>query len=80
MPYYIMSTSTKFSRAKARRIQKRIEQIDRQAYFAGPLAIPGNHTTGWLERPADGRNQDNDVSAANAKMAAIVREELGITE
>ena len=76
--YYIYTTTKKFSKAAASRIQKQIKAIDPQAYFAGPMSIPGNRTTGWLERPNDGSNNSN-FQATNAKaMVAIIEKELGV--
>jgi hypothetical protein len=78
MQYYVFSTSAKITKAAAKRIQNRIKAIDNTADFVGPLSIPGSCTTGWIERPNDGRNSYGHVSARNQQMAAIAREELNI--
>jgi len=78
MTYFVFSTSAKITKAAAKRIQKRIKAIDSTADFVGPLALPNSQTTGWIERPNDGRNNQTEVSRRNEHMAAIAREELGI--
>jgi hypothetical protein len=80
MTYFVFSTSTKITKAAAKRIQKRIKAIDSTADFVGPLSIPGSRTTGWIERPNDGTNDHNHVRERNNQMAAIAREELKIAE
>lgn len=78
--YFIFSTKAKVTKAAARRISKAIKEIDDKAEFTGPLSIPGDRTTGWIERPNDGTNDYGDQRARNARMAAIAREELGIED
>lgn len=78
MTHFIFSTSTKITKAAAKRIQKQIKEIDDSADFVGPLDIPGSRTTGWIERPNDGTNGYNHVRARNEQMAAIARKELGL--
>lgn len=78
--YYIFTTTQKFTKAAALRINKQIKAIDSSAEFVGPLSIPGNQTKGWIERPNDGTNDHNGVRERNAQMAAIARRELGIDE
>jgi len=78
--HYIFTTTAKFTKAAGNRIRKAIEEIDNTAEFTGPLSIPGNRTTGWIERPNDGTNDYGHVRARNERMAAIARKELGIEE
>jgi hypothetical protein len=80
MSHYIFTTTTKISRAAAKRIQTRIKAIDASAEFAGPMAIPGSRTTGWIERPNDGTNDYIEVRERNRKMADIAREELKLND
>jgi len=80
MTYFIFTTSTKITKAAAKRIQKRIKAIDSTADFTGPLSIPGSRTTGWIERPNDGTNDYSHVRERNNQMAAIAKEELKIEE
>lgn len=78
--HYLFVTNRKFSKAAAKRINRRIRGIDPSAEFVGPLSIPGSQTKGWLERPNDGTNDYNHVRERNRRMANIAREELGIDE
>ena len=76
--HFLFTTQTKVTKAAAKRINKAIMEIDDSAQFVGPLSIPGNRTTGWIERPNDGTNDYNHVRARNEQMAEIARKELGI--
>jgi hypothetical protein len=76
--YYVFSTTAKFTKAAAKRINKEIKAIDSSAEFIGPLSIPGNQTTGWIERPNDGTNDHNHIAHRNQQIAQIARKELGI--
>lgn len=78
MTYYVFTTTTKVTKAAAKRINNQIKELDPSATFVGPLSIPGNETTGWIERPNDGSNDYNGVRANNASMAEIACRELGI--
>lgn len=73
-PHYVFSTRAKFSKATADAINEQIQQLDPSAEFVGPLSIPGNDTTGWIERPNDGRNDYQDISRRNREMADIARQ------
>lgn len=78
--HFIFTTTKKFSKAQASRIRKAIAKLDETAEFVGPVSIPGNPSTGWLERPNDGTNDHNGVRARNREMADIVKAELNIKE
>ena len=76
--YFLFYTRRKVTKAAAKRINAAIKAIDDSAEFVGPLSIPGNTTTGWIERPNDGTNDLPEVSQRNQQMAEIARKELGI--
>lgn len=54
--FFIASTRRTVTQAAASRIDLAVKAIDPTASFVGPLSIPGNDTTGWIERPNDGTN------------------------
>jgi hypothetical protein len=74
--HYIHITRVKVTQDVADRINERVQAIDPQACFRGPLDIPGSDVGGWLERPNDGTNDYNHVRERNKQLAAIVREEI----
>lgn len=78
MTHYVFTTTAKVTKAAAKRINRAIRAIDDTAEFVGPLAIPGNRTTAWIERPNDGTNDYIEVSQRNQQMAAIARKELDL--
>lgn len=73
MSHYIFTTTANFSKTKSKQINRAIKKIDETAEFVGPLSIPGCKTTGWIERPNDGTNNQNEVSSRNQDMAEIAR-------
>jgi hypothetical protein len=40
------------------------------------VSIPGNHLTGWLVRPNDGRNDHGDMRADNKRAQEIAESML----
>lgn len=72
--YYVYVTNRTFTAATARRIAKRIHAIDPTAEMVGPLSIPGQSSTGLIERPNDGTNDYNAIRQRNQKIAAIARD------
>lgn len=78
MTHYVFTTTTEVTKAAANRIQKQIKAIDSTADFVGPLQIPGNRTTAWIERPNDGTNDHLEVRERNRAMADIALKELAI--
>ena len=74
--YYVFLTTAKFTKITADRINRKIKTIDKTAEFIGLLSIPGNNTTGWIERPNDGTNNYNHVRSRNNKIVDIAIEEL----
>jgi hypothetical protein len=80
MTHFIFSTTTKITKAAAKRIQSQIKSIDASADFVGPLSIPGSRTTGWIERPDDGTNSYVEVRERNRQMADIARTELKLND
>ena len=78
MSHYVFTTTTKVTKAAAKRINRAIKAIDSTADFVGPLSIPGNRTTAWIERPNDGTNDHLEVRERNRQMADVARAELGI--
>lgn len=76
--FFVFSTTRQFTKAAAKEIDKAIKTIDASADFVGPLRIPGSKTTGWIERPNDGTNNQNHVGIRNQQMADVARQVLGI--
>jgi len=74
--YCFFTTQKTVSEASAKRINQRIKAIDASAEFVGPVNMPGNLVRGWIERPDDGTNAQNDVRERNEAMATIAREEI----
>lgn len=75
MTYYLFTTTAKFTKATAKRIDKQIKAIDKSASFVGPLKIPGCAITGWIERPIDGTNDHRGQE--HQEMQRIAREAIG---
>ena len=76
--HYLWTTTGKVTKASAKRVNAAIKKIDPTAEFCGPMRIPGNTTTAWIERPNDGTNNHNDVRARNAQIVSVTKEILGI--
>ncbi len=74
--YFIYTTSKKHSKALGNRIDKAVKAIRPDMTWVGPVSIPGNHLTGWLVRPNDGRNDHGDMRADNKRAQEIAESML----